>query len=112
MEALTVTRKIYRTRLTLFAMVVADATLEGWLIIGYRPAQPLSDHQALEQTRDGGSDPAQRAGIRNHKVVIDSLLMIAEQVNQSRLLCAPKSITQTCSASDRLVLPDGFKNSV
>ena len=43
---------------------------------GARLAQPLSDHQALEQTRDGGSDPAQRAGIRNHKVVIDSLLMI------------------------------------
>ena len=43
---------------------------------GARLAQPLSDHQALEQTRDGGSNPAQRASIRNHKVVIDSLLII------------------------------------
>ena len=46
---------------------------------GARLAQPPSDHQTLEQTRDardGGSDPAQRAGITNHKVVNDSLLMI------------------------------------
>ena len=43
---------------------------------GVRLAQPLSDYQTLEQTRNGGSDPAQRAGIRNHKVVIDSLLII------------------------------------
>ena len=50
---------------------------------GARLAQPLSDHQGLEQTRDGG-DPAQRAGIRNHKVMIDSLLMIVEQASKKK----------------------------
>ena len=43
---------------------------------GARLAQPPSHHQTLELTRGGGSVPAQRAGITNHKVVINSLLMI------------------------------------
>ena len=45
--------------------------------IGGAPlAQPRHDHEGVELTHGAGSEPAQRAGIRNHKVVIDSLLMI------------------------------------
>ena len=58
---------------------------------GVRLAQPLSDYQVLEQTRNG--NPAQRAGIRNHKVMINSLLTIAEEgEKKSRLLLHPEII--------------------
>ena len=49
-------------------------------------AQPLCGHGRFGPDSWSGSEPAQRAGIRNHKVVIDPLLMIIERASQCRLL--------------------------